>query len=152
MVKHLWGSRGRRADRDPLRSALGSLERQVMDVVWSGGQYTVRDVQTRLSKPVAYTTAMTTLDRLFKKGLVKRTREGRAFVYTASQSRDQFQAAMASGVLTGLIEQGTGATMPILSNLVDTVGSQDDGLDLLDALEAMVREKRRRLERAGDER
>ena len=36
--------------------------------------------------------------------------------------------------------------MPILSNLVDAVGSQDGGSDLLDALEEMVREKRRRLE------
>ncbi len=41
--------------------------------------------------------------------------------------------------------------MPILSNLVDAVGSQDDGLDLLQALEAMVREKRRRIERDGED-
>jgi hypothetical protein len=36
--------------------------------------------------------------------------------------------------------------MPILSNLVDAVGSQDDGVDLLNALEEMVRDKRRRME------
>ena len=43
----------------------------------------------------------------------------------------------------------TGAAVPILSNLVDAVGSQDGGAELLDALEEMVRDKRRRLER-GD--
>jgi hypothetical protein len=37
--------------------------------------------------------------------------------------------------------------MPILSNLVDAVSSQDGGMDLLNALEEMVRDKRRRMER-----
>jgi predicted transcriptional regulator len=141
MLKGLWGN----------RTPLGSLEREVMEVIWSGGEHTVRGVQERLPRPVAYTTAMTTLDRLFKKGLVARTRAGRAFVYTAAQSREQFEAAMASGVLTGLIAKGPAATMPILSNLVDVVGRQDQGLDLLHALEEMVRDKRRRLARRGEE-
>jgi hypothetical protein len=41
---------------------------------------------------------------------------------------------------------------PVLSNLVDAVGSHDDGVDLLNALEEMVREKRRRLEREAGSR
>jgi predicted transcriptional regulator len=117
-----------------------------MDIVWQGGDVTVRDVLESLSRPVAYTTAMTTLDRLYKKGLVARTRSGRAFVYTAAWSREQLQAAVASGVLTGLLSNGSGAAMPILSNLVDAVSREDGGLDLLNALEALVREKRRRIE------
>ena len=43
-----------------------------MDVVWEGGELPVRDVQARLARRVAYTTVMTTLDRLFKKGFVTR--------------------------------------------------------------------------------
>ena len=39
--------------RDPLRAALGRLERAVMDTVWSGGDFSVRDVQTALGRPVA---------------------------------------------------------------------------------------------------
>ena len=62
--------------RDPLRAALGRLERAVMDTVWAGGDFSVRDVQSTLGRPAAYTTVMTTLDRLFKKGLVRRRREG----------------------------------------------------------------------------
>ena len=149
MFKGLWGRRWRRADGDPLRAALGTLERPVMEIVWGAQEVTVRDVQSRLQRPVAYTTVMTTLDRLFKKGFVARTRCGRAFVYRATGSRAQAEAAVASGVLTGLLS--TGAAMPILSNLVDAVGSQDDGPDLLQALEAMVREKRRRIERDGED-
>jgi predicted transcriptional regulator len=90
---------------------------------------------------------MTTLDRLFKKGFVVRSRTGRAFVYSAPQTRQQTEAAVASGLVSGLFSRG--AAVPILSNLVDAVGSQDGGADLLDALEAMVRDKRRRMEQQG---
>ena len=144
MFKGLWSSRWLRPE-DPLRAALGHLEREVMDVVWRCEQTTVRDVQAVLPRRVAYTTVMTTLDRLFKKGFVARTRTGRAFVYRALRTREQTEAAVTSGVLSGLFS-GKGA-MPILSNLVDAVSSQDDGMDLLNALEEMVRDKRRRMER-----
>lgn len=143
MFKGLWNRRWREST-DPLRAALGNLEREVMDVVWQIDQATVREVQTALPRPVAYTTVMTTLDRLFKKGFVARTQVGRAFVYEALRTREQTEAAVARGLMSGLFA-GPSA-MPILSNLVDAVGSQDAGADLLDALEEMVREKRRRLE------
>ena len=146
MFKGLWGSRWRRAESDPLAAALGSLEREVMGVVWDGASFTVRDVHAALSRPVAYTTVMTTLDRLFKKGFVARTREGRAFVYTAARTRGEVEAAVASGVLGGLFSHGTGAALPILSNLVYAVGAQQGGAELLDALEQLVRERRRKIE------
>lgn len=110
------------------RGPLGVLEREVMDAVWTSGEVTVRDARSRLPRRVAYTTVMTTLDRLFKKGLVVRRRVGKAFVYSAAQTRQQTQAA-------------------ILSNLVDAVGSHDDAAELLDALEQMVRERKMRLEK-----
>ena len=143
MFKGLWNRRWRESN-DPLRAALGNLEREVMDVVWSSGETTVKEVQSALPRPVAYTTVMTTLDRLFKKGFVARTRSGRAFVYQAPRTREETEAAVAHGIMSGLFA-GPSAK-PILSNLVDTVGSQDGGADLLDALEEMVREKRRRIE------
>ncbi len=143
MLKGLWNSRRRRSE-DPLRAALGNLEREVMDVVWQAGETTVREVQAVLPRRVAYTTVMTTLDRLFKKGFVARSRAGRAFVYRALRTRQQTEAAVASGMVSGLFSGD--AAMPILSNLVDAVGSQDDGVDLLNALEEMVRDKRRRME------
>jgi predicted transcriptional regulator len=142
MFKGLWNRRWRESN-DPLRAALGNLEREVMDVVWRTGPTTVKEVQSALARSVAYTTVMTTLDRLFKKGFVARSRSGRAFVYQAVGTREQTEAALAHGMMSGLFA-GPSA-MPILSNLVDAVGSQDGGADLLDALEEMVREKRRRI-------
>src|SRR6476469_8595173 len=144
MFKGLWNRRWRESS-DPLRAALGNLEREVMGIVWQRGETTVKEVQSALTRPAAYTTVMTTLDRLFKKGFVARTRSGRAFVYQAAHTREQTEAVVARGMMAGLFHGP--AAMPILSNLVDAVGSQDGGADLLDALEEMVREKRRRLER-----
>lgn len=146
MFKGLWNLPWRQAN-DPLRATFGRLEREVMEVVWHMGEMTVRQVQTALPRPVAYTTVMTTLDRLFKKGFVVRSLTGRAFVYRATHSRQQTEAAVASGLMSGLFSRG--AAVPILSNLVDAVGSQDGGAGLLDALEEMVREKRRRMEQQG---
>ena len=148
MFKGLWSPRWRDAS-DPLRAALGNLEREVMEVVWSDGETTVRQVQQVLSRPVAYTTVMTTLDRLFKKGFVTRARAGRAFVYRALRTREETQAVLASGMVSGFFSSG--AAVPILSNLIDAVGSQDGGAELLDTLEEMVRDKRRRLEQAERE-
>jgi predicted transcriptional regulator len=138
-----WRPAWLRGGRDPLAAALGHLEREVMTIVWRGGAFNVRDVQAALGRPAAYTTVMTTLDRLFKKGFVKRVRDGRAFLYTAARPREDVEAAVASGLLRGLLAHGSGAARPILSNLVDVVGEQDDAL--LDELETLVREKRKRL-------
>jgi predicted transcriptional regulator len=136
-----------RGTRDPLQAALGHLERSVMDTVWQGGDFSVRDVQRALGKPVAYTTVMTTLDRLYKKGLVFRRREGRAFLYSAALERHELEASMTTGLLNGMLSSGPGAARPFLSNLVDVVGDSDDGL--LDELEQLVREKRERMKPVG---
>ena len=136
-----------RGTGDPLRAAFGRLERAVMDTVWSGGDFSVRDVQAALARPVAYTTVMTTLDRLYKKGVVHRRRVGRAFVYTAAIKRHELETRMSTGLLNGLLSSSPGAARPFLSNLVDTVGDTDDAL--LDELERLVREKRGRLKGEG---
>src|SRR4051794_29921954 len=101
MFKGLWNRRWSES-KDPLRAALGNLERAVMDVVWDTGETTVKEVQSAIARPVAYTTVMTTLDRLFKKGFVARTRSGRAFVYQAVRTREQTEAAVARGIMAGL--------------------------------------------------
>ena len=135
--------------RDPLGTALGRLERQVMEAVWAGGRGSVRDVQARLPRTSAYTTVMTTLDRLYKKGLLERERECRAFVYRAAFSREQVEAALASGLLRGLLDGSAGRARPVLSQLVDVIGERDAAL--LDELQELVREKRLLAERPFDE-
>jgi predicted transcriptional regulator len=138
----LWGFR---APRDLVQAGLGSLEQQVIDVVWGSGAVTVRDVYLQLEEKVAYTTVMTTLDRLFRKGLLERTKRARAFVYSASASRAELDAMVASDVVSGLLSGTFAAPLPFLSNLVDTVGESDRAL--FEELERLVRTKRRQLRR-----
>jgi len=136
------------SSQDPLQTAFGALEREVMEILWREGNLAVRDVQTRLARPAAYTTVMTTLDRLYKKGVLGRVQAGRAFLYSPATTREQLRAAIASRVLTGLLQARGDAAVPVLSNLVDTVGAQDGGDDLLRRLEQMVRDKRRTMRRS----
>lgn len=128
------------ADNDPLAAALGRLERQVMDIVWQHESVSVKHVHAEIPRRVAYTTVMTTMDRLFKKGMLDRQRDGRAFRYRAAYTRSEMERVIAAGLLRALLDAG-GAARPMLSNLVDAIGEKDK--TLLDELEQLVREKRR---------
>ncbi len=130
---------------DAIETAFGILERDVMRVLWAESDLAVRDVQARLSRRVAYTTVMTTLDRLYKKGVLNRRQTGRAFLYSAALTVAQLRAQIAGGVLSGLLQGRDGATAPLLSNFVESVSEQDGGAELLRELEELVKQKRRQL-------
>ena len=117
---------------------LGPLEQRVMDIVWGGDTFTVRDVVARMQREPAYTTAMTTLDRLFKKGLLSREKSGNAFVYRAAMSRDGYHRAVIEEAVGGLLANATG---PVLAAFVDTAASLDQ--DNLRRLERLIAQRRR---------
>jgi predicted transcriptional regulator len=128
---------------DPIETAFGALERDVLGVLWTQGDLSVRDVQEHLARPIAYTTVMTTLDRLFKKGVLSRRQAGRAFHYSAAVTAPQLRAAIAGRVLAGLVRSRDETAVPVLSNLVESVRAEDGGEELLETLEALIRDKRR---------
>jgi predicted transcriptional regulator len=136
---------GFKSSRDFLERSLGSLERDVMALAWQRSEVTVRDACDALGVGVAYTTIMTTMDRLYKKGLLARRKEGRAFVYSATASRAEVEGAVATELMHSLLHRSDGAPLPILSSLVDAVSDRDRRL--LDELERLIREKRRRSDR-----
>jgi predicted transcriptional regulator len=101
---------------------------------------TVRELQ-RSCPGLAYTTVMTTLDRLYRKGLLLRHRDGRAFAYEPRCSRDDLLSELVSGHVSDLLGASQRSTV-ILSTLVRAV--RDTDAALLDQLEALVRAERRR--------
>ena len=117
---------GFKSPRELFDDTLGVLERDVMQLAWSRPEVSVRDACDRLGSTVAYTTVMTTMDRLFKKGLLLRRKVGRAFVYRAAATQQELENA-------------------VLSSLADAVSERDRAL--LGELERLVREKRRALDR-----
>lgn len=122
-------------------SGLGELERAVMDVLWQQGpELTVRQVLDGLTRrDLAYTTVMTVLDRLAKKDLVTRVRDGRAWRYAAAASREQLTAASMRTGMESLDTDDRRATM--LHFLGDA--SPDELADLRDALAEVERRPRR---------
>ncbi len=75
----------------------GELEAVVMDRVWDhDGPVTVRDLFDKLreARPIAYTTVMSTMDNLHRKGWLARERDGKAYRYTAVASREEYSARL----------------------------------------------------------
>ena len=78
----------------------GDLERAAMEVLWEAGPSTARDVASRLAgRGLAYTTWLTVLGRLERKGLVRRERAGRAHTYAATASREDHIALLMRSAL-----------------------------------------------------
>ncbi len=136
---------GFKSSKEILENTLGALERQVMDVAWNYDETSVRDACAALDASVAYTTVMTTMDRLFKKGLLARRKVGRAFLYRAAATREAMEGAVAAELVQSLLQRDGREPLPVLSSLVDAVSERDRAL--LDELERLIREKRRQPDR-----
>lgn len=92
----------REGERDSVRR-FGELEAVVMDRLWSNpGPMSVREVLEELQpkRPLAYTTVMTVMDNLYKKDLLARERDGRAYRYQPTETREQYSAALMTEALT----------------------------------------------------
>jgi len=132
--------RGFRAPRDAVLSSLGPLERRVLEKSWELNSANVRDVVDSFDNEFAYTTIMTTLDRLFKKGYLDRKLHGRAFIYSPRVTQEEMQIGILGDVITGLLDSATRSVEPVLASIVDSVGDKDR--KLLDELERLVKEKK----------
>lgn len=109
-----------------------------MDTLWTHGpQLTVRDVMDRMegTKELAYTTIMTVLDRLAKKGLAERTLDGRAWRYTAASTRE----ALAATALRSTLENVQADRKLAMMHFLDDASPAE-----LDDLRAALAEVERR--------
>jgi predicted transcriptional regulator len=122
---------------------LGPFEQQVLQELWSRGSATVREMLADGKMYQAYTTVMTTLDRLYKKGLLDRTAEGRAFRYTPRLTSEELQRGAALDGIRQLLESGNTSALP-LSYLVEALSTHD--AQLLDELQLLIEKKRRELQ------
>lgn len=89
---------------------------------------------------VAYTTLMTTADRLYRKGLLVREPQGRAFAYAPRWSRQELDVRRAGSTVARLLTRDPAELKPIISLFVDEVSRRDRSM--LDELEAIIRRKK----------
>jgi len=126
------------------RSGLGPLETRLLELLWTRQRAaTVRELQ-RACPGLAYTTIMTTLDRLYRKRLLLRHREGRAFAYAPRCTRDELLSELVSGHVTNLLGTSQRSSV-ILSTLVRAV--RDTDAALLNELDALIQAERVRLKK-----
>ena len=130
---------------DPKQHRLGPLEAHLLGVLCQRKDATVRELLEG-GIDAAYTTVMTTLDRLYKKGLVHRAADGRgrAFRYRLKQTQSEFYRTIAGAGLNRLLDLAADPSLPV-SCLVDAVVDHDAAL--LDELSRAVNRKRRELRR-----
>ncbi|MFZ0212849.1 MAG: BlaI/MecI/CopY family transcriptional regulator [Candidatus Acidiferrales bacterium] len=130
-------------DAQPPAFALGRLELGVMEILWRRGESSVRDVVQKIARPLAYTTVMTTLDRLYKKNLLERRKSERAFLYSPRLSRADWERKRADDIVAGFLSGPQPSRDLLISCFVDAVGQHDQAL--LDELEKKIRTRRREL-------
>ena len=115
----------------------------MLQKLWSQGSATVRELLADGKIHQAYTTVMTTVDRLYKKGLLDRVPEGRAFRYTPRHTHEELQRVTAVESIRQLLGSADASSLP-LSYLVEALSTHD--AQLLDELQLLVERKRRELQ------
>lgn len=113
-------------------------------MVWQRGTASVRDIHLAVGERLAYTTLMTTLDRLFKKGVLARHKDGRAFCYSPRATPEELARGLTRRALDGLLGRSHNGVEPLLACIVDAVTEHDR--ELLDELDRLIQEKRQALE------
>jgi predicted transcriptional regulator len=127
-------------------SQLGPLEERLLEALWKRGTATVRELVDGGLQELAYTTVMTTVDRLFKKNLLSREVEGRAFRYKPLFSREEMHREVAGEAFRRFLDASPASSLP-LSYLVEILTERD--AQLLDDLRQVVESKRRELRSGG---
>ena len=120
---------------------LGELESALMEFMWHRGEANVAETQAEFAPNLAYSTVMTTMCRLWKKGLLKRRKVYKSYVYVAALTERQYHDKLTHHLLGLALNRGwnTGA---VLSHFVDAVGVDKETLE---RLEQLIKNKRRTL-------
>ena len=118
---------------------LGELEKLVLNYFWSVSQADAKQTHAIFSKQRGGTlnTIQSTLDRLFKKDLLNRTKQGHAYFYFAKVDRDALVAKLISNVTSDFVDEGE-------HSLIAAFSSASSNLDdsQLDKLEQLIEQQR----------
>ncbi len=125
---------------------LGELELSVMESLWLSPGQAAKSIHTSLpsAQRSSLSTVQSTLERLFRKGLLERDKQGHAFAYYPKLQRSELLGRLIGGVIKQL---HTGSLEPILSSFVDFADRMDE--QTLDQLEELIQQ--RKLEREQDQ-
>jgi predicted transcriptional regulator len=126
---------------------LGELEKQVMQYLWSSPNVDAKQVHAALAKQrdSSPNTVQSALERLFKKGLLSRDKNGHAYLYQAKIQRDNLIAKLIDSVASDFIRQGENSLVAAFSSV-----SPDMDEAQLDQLERLIELQRNRLKKSNN--
>jgi predicted transcriptional regulator len=117
---------------------LGELETAVMEHVWAGRRADVKSAWRAIGVPrgITLNTVQSTLERLWRKGLLDRVKESHAFVYAARVTREEFGSRILMDVVSGILGGRTATMLAAFVDVADRAGEDD-----LRRLEQLVAER-----------
>ncbi len=120
---------------------LGELQRAVMEIIWQRGEASVHQVRDRLNseRKLAYTTVLTTLQKLERIGWLNHRAEGKSYVYFPTRSREQAGAGSVKRFLKRVFD---GDAVAMFQHLIREGDLSED--DLRD-VRKMIEEKRKEM-------
>ena len=103
----------------------GDLEEKVMEVLWKTGNGTVSQINEALNGEFAYTTVMTVLDRLYKKGFLEREKEGKGYRYYPVITKEEFEKQIAKKVVKDLTKSDTAIAIAAFEGIIENLSKED---------------------------
>ncbi|MFO0794529.1 MAG: BlaI/MecI/CopY family transcriptional regulator [Candidatus Brocadiaceae bacterium] len=90
--------------KEGLNQVMGTLERDIMEVLWNHGESSVKDIVSTLpqDRDSSYSTVITVTNRMAVKGLLKKRKMGKAYVYKPAYNREQFCEIVSKKVVEGV--------------------------------------------------
>ncbi len=123
---------------------LGSLEQEIMDTFWDLGGMSGKAVHEHInrSRPTALTTVLTVMERLRKKGLLKKEKRGGVFIFEATLTREEFARRVSARIFKDIFDLSTGSAA---ASFVDTLAEVDP--EELKRLDELIQKKKKELEK-----
>jgi BlaI family transcriptional regulator, penicillinase repressor len=130
----------------PAKAVLTNQELEIMKVVWNRGSSTVREVYEELLKRrrIAYTTVMTMMGTLEQKGRLRKSEQGRAYVYMPVESQTKVVGSMVQEFVKRVFN---GSATPLLVHLVENMEGDGEQIEEIRSLlkeKKLLKEKRRK--------
>jgi predicted transcriptional regulator len=119
---------------------LGELETQVLEIIWERSEVSVRDVFEVLDnrRPLAYTTVLSTMRNLERKGFLQRSKSGTAHLYRPVYTRTELARLAVNEVVNGLLD---GFGQPFLACLTD-LNTEEELTDAVERLEKLFKDQK----------
>lgn len=131
-----------RPTKKGLGRALGDLEKDIMNILWAKGGVTGKEALAEISrsKKAAITTILTVLDRLVKKGIVKKVKGESVYIYTPALTKNEFTDIVSHEVMRGVLDISASSAA---ASFVDVLAEADP--KELDRLSRLIEKKKKEL-------